>query len=84
MENIYYSPFRLGSSCWERNLLQLEILVLICELYSRQVVLQLFSLKGSAVALYWSCEDPGKYNLGNLDYILCFAPIFVVTGMAFM
>jgi hypothetical protein len=80
--NGYYNSFMLGSSCWDRNLLHFEILLLICELYSRQVMLQLFSLKGSAGTLRWSCEGTGEYNLGILDYILYFRPTFVLIGMA--
>ena len=64
--------FMLGSSCSDRSLLQFEILVLICELHSRQVVLEFFSLKVSAGAIHWSCEGTGKYNLCNLDYIFTF------------
>jgi hypothetical protein len=65
LENSYYSSFMLGSSCSDRSPLQFEILVLIYGLYSRQVVLELFSPKGSAEALHWSCEGTGKYNLGK-------------------
>jgi hypothetical protein len=73
----------LGSFCWDRSLLQFEILVLICELYSRQVVLEVFSLKVSAGAIHWSCEGTVKYQLGYLDYIFTFVQCLLLWAWRF-